>query len=792
MSTPSSSCASAQAWSRASFQKRTKWSETEISTKGCQPRHFSFRLTFFPPPLTKWNITHYLLLLSFACFPAMVAAMNSKPVYLNSMESGNIHFEIGNETLSLSHHDTGLVMYNERIVQTRQLVGITKYLDVTSLSLANYNSFNSLRFLDGQTELSEYNGFRLGKHREYMVSANLMTFEDCKIECARHSAYMIHTVNDLWTVANNFTFDKVWIRSTTKTHMSNEGLHYEIFVENLQIYPKNTFIASRKVDLFYYDNKSHSLKSLDKIPVQYTYFDNAQRVYWHQAQYSLLVLMQQNGEMHVLIPEETNFYVTKAFKGSCGCVRMPTHSARIFHALKSNFNKLAVSQQYLGLGVESLRMTNHTSAGNIPHILHKFLRPEFTSMDVEKVNDFDIRHPESLRPLHPGNISSEPLYASMFYFIAKNVGAPMLLKEVQPMLDSLAAKLKGKVFRLQTKEKHPIPDLIKLSGLSFTEEEFSVVLKFENIHLYSKNISGNIDYTTKLLKDLLISNQVFQNFLNNEASEMMAQIAGHAITLKIDHQIPILVSLTKSKSFYVFTFYFSCYDNLNSTTEYKMVSLPHLQSENELFSVEVPYMFSNIPGQFGYRFPSIVDNSKSIDDCLYSVLGTNSQGLGNCNRQDFSTKQLLVMFNLGDIQVFYANSKTSLLVISCPMYNKFLFTLTADVAVVIFHRACDVGLDTTEGFISYQSNYTFVNDHKQMIQPTVLFTYDITYEVSHDYIQSIVILVLSILLGILLISISAVVYFFITLRVTAQIVEEIDGSENNSALPSVDYQETRV
>ena len=179
-------------------------------------------------------------------------------------------------------------MTHSELVRRHQLMFI-RVLDYTDIAVANSIVKSSLT---AYTQTTTHDNFTWIQDKIYHISPQTMSFDECHIYCASRSAVMLNTVTDVWRVDHNrdFPFWSVWMDTTTKINSS-----YEVFLEDVMLYPRNTFTAGNPHPVVYYQD-ALELVEIDSISTFYTnYYSSTKKEYWPQSYYDLRVTMNKSG-----------------------------------------------------------------------------------------------------------------------------------------------------------------------------------------------------------------------------------------------------------------------------------------------------------------------------------------------------------------------------------------------------------------------------------------------------------------------------------------------------------------
>ena len=179
---------------------------------------------------------------------SLAYAHNPQPVI--DLETGynNYAIHFGQKTFQLVYDTNDIVMTHSELVRRHQLMSISRVLDHTDIALANSVVRSSLSAYEQTTT---HDNFTWIQDKIYHISLQTMSFDECHIYCASRSAVMLNTVTDVWRVDHNrdFPFWSIWMDTTTKINSS-----YEVFLEDVMLYPRNTFTAGNPDPVVYYQD----------------------------------------------------------------------------------------------------------------------------------------------------------------------------------------------------------------------------------------------------------------------------------------------------------------------------------------------------------------------------------------------------------------------------------------------------------------------------------------------------------------------------------------------------------
>ena len=662
-------------------------------------------------------------------------AMIDPPISLDNHPGGNIHFDIEAEALDLVVDHTGLVLYTSVVEHARQIKAVSKVFDFASLGLANANAKQSLIFLENRNQLNTLENFVLLGIYEYHISPETMSYEECPIYCASKMSRVVNTATDFFVLLKHFHFNRVWVHTKTSTQKVDGQLVYNIHLGSNMVYPRNTLSARDKVKIYtFHNNKKQLIPSIHEL---YSYYDSQSKSYWTEHPSQLHVAISTHLSVSVYIAENPLHLLTGDYKEQCPCMRLPSRSDTVFRDLITEYHHLSIQMDTIGLGLEEERVDkDNPKVGTLPALVYPFLAPERR----KKPPNFRFHQQGDLNALIPTNTSADLLASSMIYYGATKIGPPIVLAMLKPTLTDLAKNLGAKLYdKLSPSEK--IHEFVKISGLNLEYTNYSLVLEYDNLPAFSRNISLDMVLTHSLLKNLTLTNQIFANFLANEVEQILLGMASNQLTDKIDTTVPILGKVSKRKSFVLIDFYFSVYVDTKSITNYTAVSLPLTSSDDKLWGLKVPASFSTQPAQPGFLFPDDITDHRLADGCISAFLSNGPDLKSMCGTADFSDQRLIQLLTLSHQRIMLARGIGSILKISCSNERLLVHTLVQDILIFIVPHTCDLHMATEAGNIVKPAAAT-LTPASLFLRPKLLFSYDLYYILDTNSLQNVFIYVL--------------------------------------------------
>ena len=696
--------------------------------------------------------------------------MTTLPVLLSGSDTGKTTFVLPGHNLNLVYSVDGLVLYESQLETNRQIKAVTKWIDFGALSVANHNSIASLKFLSNHNQMAENNHFMLINGYEFIISDKNLRFEECSIYCASKQATMIDDTRYFYPLASRFQFDELWIKTVTNVTMFQNHPKYEAYLGTTMVFPTNYLSAKRKVRIFHHNNNRR--EEILVINELYEYYDPQLLRYWVKNPYSLHASVTPYGTVQIYLPESPLHHVGQSYRHKCGCYREPLESATLFHSLKMSRNALILQQQDIQIGLEPARTNiENPQAGSLPNIIYPFLNSDPI---VKKKRMLDAEIFFNLRDIHPliTNQTKSDLSSSLVFLTATHIGKPLVVGLLQPKLEHMAKKLGAKLFNLSKQNTDFTHDFIEISGLSFRKDNMSLILNFNNLHAFTKNITSDLITTNMLIKNLTLTNTHFSAFLKNEAEKILIGMAANSMDTRIDTERPVLGVVNRHLSFLAITFYFSTYSEDFSSTKYNAISIPIRSVDDELYAIDVPQQFMSKVGQVGYQFVNTQNVPTLINACANSFLGTYPYNmLEFCGKKFFPDTRLQIILKLGDQRLFLARGKYAIIKIMCYTKPQQIHNMKYDILVFLVHKSCDVHFVSKQGIISMAANYTILDNSKHTTTK-LLIHYNIVNAASTDYWQTVTISILGAIIGIFILMLSLVAYYVVTRKVSAQLSSE--------------------
>ena len=750
------------------FPTRARSREFSESSKALQPafqqtskRCFSgvtFGCTWFGRQHLFFRLKWYVALFSF-CLIHPVAMVSLQPnIDLDAGGYGTYLIHLDNETINLEYHPDGIIIYNADLVKERQLYSVSKLLDLTESSLANQNVINSLSQYSEAQDFGQMNEFTLLDGYEFFVSDYVLPYEECTILCASKGSLVIFDPAHYYRLTKKFPGKSFWLNTQTRVDRKDGNvLSYHVYFGNKQIFPVNRLNKKGAAKIYY--QHEGSMKQVSKIATYYdNYFNSQSNSYWSKEAYRLQAAVSATGKLSIYIPTKDTILPGDDFASCCGCSRKLSHSRRIYHDMSTELTKVGIQQSKLNISIEHQRLRTGDVMRLITPSLHKELTFEMESAMAN--GTYTIKDIAPLAVVS-NDTNDKLLLPSAVSFTAKAVGVPLLQKGFQHYMRKFSAEVKGKMIDYVSRNNFQLPTSVQLSGLHAEVSNFSLRLKFDNIHSYEGNITASMDGSTRLLRNLSITNVALESFLHNHAMEYMIALAQQDMPLDIDTSMPFIAVVHPSQSFIIFKFFFSCILPDPAVTIYETFSLPHKKVSQELQSLDVPDMFST--NNFNYEFESERQQNKGLPQCIDAILSGHIAD--TCEISTFTNRRIVKGLSLSNYYVFYilTADNGAQLKIDCPRFKQVNIKCTHMVTVVAVSPACALGLTTSQGTLTMKRNNSYTG---KIRKPFYLFAYDLTLHNSSDYYQFVLLITVVVVVSILLLIMSIAVYYVFCYKVS--------------------------
>ena len=696
----------------------------------------------------------------FEIFAALyVQAMALPPQVDLTQGFGNYDITWDNTTVHLNYQETGVVLYNAKLLKNHQLYGVSKLLDYTSLSLANYNTKNSL---DRFSHPNQFEDFILIHDKEYFVSFNKMTLEQCHINCASKGSTIFETELDYYRVQKRFSFDKVWVQTKTNTTKESSNMVYSLYLGQTQLFPVNLLTTGGQAKIAY--QHEGQLVSIDKISTFYkSYYDSQSQQYYVESTYALKTSISKKGEIQILIPTLNNVLQSDDSCSNCGCERAPSRSRRVAHSVRNTFQTLQIQTIHMNMSIEPQRLKRAPQNGNV----FSLLQPRQSATNSKRSGAIRTYHIDELSPLTidlPNKTNNQLVFApsTLATFAVKAVGVPLMQKAFIKYMKKFGKEIGAKLVPFHQKSSFLLPREVEVTGLHSALSNFSLIITFHSLDSYERNIStfSSLEMTDQLLKNLSMTNSQFIHFLKNQAADYMLALAAKDVHLEIDKDLPVLVVAHPSNSFVKFDFFFPCYHIIPSVTEYSMMTLPHISVGNQLQGLKLPQKVSTEASTFHFTYPDTEEEPKTLSDCLNGILGGSI--LSSCIQEEYPHTRINKGMDMGNLYIYSLYTpipEDSHIKISCPGKKQVNLRSPFQITVLAMSPLCNLGLTTNHGTISVQGNKSFSG---YIHNPKLLFGYNVLNYNNTTYTHTLVIIgIVSVLVFLIALIAIVMVYIFV-------------------------------
>ena len=183
------------------------------------------------------------------------------------------------------------LIYSTSLQESRQIFAVSKTIDFSELSIANENLLLSLKNIERQNYLEDFDEYRFYIDTEIHLSSIRMPFRNCQRHCLRGGARMIDTPTAFYRVVNSFSPDSVWVNPHVNASADDYTANYTVYLGPVQIYPKNDLgIGNPKI--FYF--KDMKTKIISTIGTGYIYYNPHSASYWTRHVYRLQTAMTKD------------------------------------------------------------------------------------------------------------------------------------------------------------------------------------------------------------------------------------------------------------------------------------------------------------------------------------------------------------------------------------------------------------------------------------------------------------------------------------------------------------------
>ena len=693
--------------------------------------------------------------LLFRCLGFFLLIQMASSTPLIDLQDGNSLYKlpIGNNTITLIYEKQGIILYKSELNDHRQMIEISKLLDLTELAVTNSMAAYSM---NQNPKLNDK--FYLVNAHEFFISKSEDTLPNCYTLCAEHSSHLISSYNELVELKSIYN-GQTWLDCKTQTKVNDDDQYiYSVTFDDKNIYPNNDLTDTPVVLQTLSD---HRTIQIEKIASEYKYYNGQTSEYW--TTYALKLWCAINGNnVFIKLPLSSTTLPNSDYKMKCVCARHKTHSKQVYHEFDQQKKYFNLYQSKLNISIEPIRQVT----GDVMKILH----PEFQT-ENEFQSSFEAFMPTmaSVKPLsiHNTEKSSNLVISSAVSFMATKIGLPFLKLAFIHFLESQAKKIGGQIIQYRFNKSIDLPVETRLVGLTSTANKFQYIIEYPQINTFQ--LDGNLDVSnySLQLENLNIANKEVRAFLNQKAAALLFPMAIRDISCNIDKDLPILLKIKKSKSFFIFTYTVGCHVQ-PSITHYTMVALPHLLQGDNLFAIQVPHRFS--ASSFNYQFKE--GDTQDLRSCVTDIL-TNKisnhcllHNFAYANIQSLLEEQTFVLIYISNLN----DADTSHVQIDCPSRELYTNVLTTAVAVYKISPSCAIGLQIKSGSIVRPGNSSYVG---HVETPVLLFQYDIQERWTSTKVNTLIISCTAASVALLLMILLILYYFICVKNVTKITVEKL-------------------
>ena len=671
---------------------------------------------------------------------------------------GTYIINLDNDTLSLEYHADGIVLYNADLVRERQLYTVSKILDLTHSGIANVNMLNSLSRYSKAQDFGTMHEFILIDQYEFFVTDFPLQYEDCTILCASKGSLVIFDPAHYYKLAKRFPYKTFWLNTQTRVdRIDGEVVSYHVYFGYKQIFPVNMLTTKGAARIFY--QQQGQKIEISTISTFYDkYFDSQSGSYWSTEAYNLQAAIDGNGEISLFIPTQNMVLSGDAFANCCSCGRKLSHSRRLYHKMSSALNVVGIQQSRLNVSIEGQRFRTGDIMTLITTQMHKELT---TEMENNLFNGTC-----TLQDIEPLRVSSNEthdklLLPSAVSFTAKAVGVPLLQKGFQHYMTKFSSEIKGRMVDYVSRTDFKLPTSVELSGLQSEINNFSLRIVFNDISQYEGNVTSSIDDTTRLLRNLSVTNDALEHFLTTYAMEYMVGLAEQDLPLEIDTDMPVIAVVYPSSSFILYKFLFSCILPEPAVTIYEAFALPFRMVADDLQALDIPARFTT--NGFNYEFDSEKRQNKGLPQCIDAILSGHISD--TCDFESFTDRRIVRGITLINYYVFYVYTADTgaQLKIDCPRFKQVNIKCEQMVTVVAVSPSCALGLTTAQGTLTMKRNSSYSG---RVRSPFYLFSYDVPRQNSSDYYQMVLLIIVIVVVILLILLIGGVAYYVLYYKVS--------------------------
>ena len=354
----------------------------------------------------------------------------------------------------------------------------------------------------------------------------------------------------------------------------------------------------------------------------------------------------------------------------------------------------------------------------------------------------------------------------------------MVLSLFKPYFNKFISNLNAKTFTYVGKQSSHslLPKSVRISGIDHTLTNFSIILEIDNLPMFEERQRKSFTDNTRLLRNMSVINEALANFLQDDIEKMVISVAAEHVNANIDSNYPVIVSVEKADSFWLFRLYFTTIMDTPTATNFKLFNLPLNLIDDEYYASDLPETFSS--DGFNYAFEQAFAN-KGLTNCIDNILAGSFSD--ECTHSKIPKTKIVKGFHVGFYDIYYIlTDEPSHLKITCPGKLTHHNNLIKSVIVIGTSPACNIALILPTGTLNVKHNTTFAGPIKD---PIFLFEYNINNKTSiMDYHLILIITIGSFVLA--LVIVFTTVIYYLTCYKTTEIVELTDEIQTSSPTSS--------
>ena len=680
---------------------------------------------------------------------------------LDLTTNNQIKFQIpGNHSLMLFRNPQAMVLYSTSLDYNRQLVQIDRIVDFTQFALSNMNLVDTLSPL---VELQHFampkNSF-IYKQSNFLISTDSMDYSTCQYYCASNQAAIINAPRDFYAVRKRYPNISLWVDSQTTVKTADTNRNYTVLLGEKSLYPDNNLTYTGAPRILY--QKEEKMVKDDKIEkFYYGYYNGQDSAWWPTHAYKLISRISKSDRVEIIIPTPTT--VLDVALAQCPCVHPLNENKRLFADMRDQLQILAVQREELGFFLETLRL----KTGYVPRLL-RFTQLAKNHSRVKTEQPYRLKDFAPLTAYKEKWINNEKadmaLAPVILQFVATKIGTPMMLSLFKPYFMKVIKDMNAHTFKyLGDKPTSLLPTSVKLSGIDVQTTNFSIIFQINDLHSFEDHKRKSFTDNTRILRNMSLINTALGNFLQTDIEQMVIKIASENISETIDRDYPVLVSIEKSDSFWLFKIFFTIIMNTPTSTTFSLFNLPTDLIDDKYYASDMPTRFSS--DGFQYQFDQTFAN-KGLAACIDNILAGSYSD--QCTRTAIQKTKIVKGFRISVYNVFYIlTDSNSHLKITCPGQLTHHNNLKRSVTVIAVSPACNIALLLATGTLNIKQNNSYAG---RISPPILLFEYDINARHSDMDFHLILIITIGSAVLVLIIVLISIAYYILHHK-TTEIIE---------------------